>query len=79
MSITISQKGWVVIPAKLRKKYNLRPGARVQIVDYGGVLSLVPALDDPIRQAAGMLSQPPGARPLTQVLLEEHADELERE
>jgi AbrB family looped-hinge helix DNA binding protein len=79
MSITISQKGWVVIPAKLRKKYNLRPGARVHIVDYGGVLALIPALEDPIRQAAGMLPAFAGARPLTQVLLEEHADELERE
>ncbi|MCJ7622487.1 MAG: AbrB/MazE/SpoVT family DNA-binding domain-containing protein [Anaerolineaceae bacterium] len=79
MPITISQKGWVVIPAKLRKKYNLRPGAKVHIVDYGGVLTLIPALEDPIRQAAGMLSKPTGANPLTQVLLEEHADELEHE
>ena len=26
MTLTISNKGWVVIPAELRKKYNLQPG-----------------------------------------------------
>jgi AbrB family looped-hinge helix DNA binding protein len=51
----ISEKGWVVIPAELRKKYGLTPGAKVMIVDYGGVLAIVPALDKPIEQATGML------------------------
>ena len=39
MSLVISEKGWVVIPAALRRKYALNPGATVQIVDYGGVFS----------------------------------------
>jgi AbrB family looped-hinge helix DNA binding protein len=43
MQLTISSKGWVVIPADLRKKYGLKPGDAVNIVDYGGVLALVPA------------------------------------
>ena len=53
MAATVSEKGWVVIPADLRKKYNLHPGAEVAVVDYGGVLALVPAMAKPIRQAAG--------------------------
>ena len=71
MTVTISRKGWVVIPAELRKKYNLKPGAIVQVVDYGGVLALVPVLADPIRQSAGMLSGPVDS--LTDALLAEHA------
>ena len=55
MTLTISSKGWVVIPAELRKKYHLHPGKNVNVVDYGGVLALVPVLDDPIHQTAGML------------------------
>ncbi|MHB0876054.1 MAG: AbrB/MazE/SpoVT family DNA-binding domain-containing protein [Anaerolineae bacterium] len=51
--LTVSSKGWVVIPADLRRKYNLRPGARVRIVDYGGVLSIVPEHEDPVAAAAG--------------------------
>ena len=45
-TMTISAKGWLVIPADLRKKYDLKPGSRVRFVDYGGVLSIVPAQKD---------------------------------
>jgi AbrB family looped-hinge helix DNA binding protein len=72
MSVIVSEKGWVVIPADLRKKYNLLPGTAVQVVDYGGVIALVPALADPVRQAAGMLK---GRRSLTRALLAEHQAE----
>jgi len=75
MNVTVSEKGWVVIPAQLRKKYNLRPGTEVQVVDYGGVLALVPKLANPIRQAAGILK---GRRSLTTALLAEHRQEKAR-
>ncbi len=42
MKLRLSQKGWIVIPAALRKKYNLKAGDLVQIVDYGGVFGIVP-------------------------------------
>ena len=70
---TISQKGWVVIPAELRKKYRLTPGAEVLIVDYGGVLSIIPARAAPIRQGRGLLKNLPS---LTKDLLNEHAHDL---
>jgi AbrB family looped-hinge helix DNA binding protein len=76
MVLTISNKGWVVIPAELRKKYNLTPGTEVVIVDYGGVLAIVPAMKDPINQSRGMLKDLPS---LTEELLKERAAELERE
>jgi AbrB family looped-hinge helix DNA binding protein len=73
---TVSSKGGVVIPAPFRKKYGLRPGTRVQVVDYGGVISLHPVLNDPIKQARGSLK---GGPSLTAALLREHAKERERE
>ena len=69
MPVTVSEKGWVVIPADLRKKYHLHPGAVVSVVDYGGVLALVPVMARPVRQAAGMLK---GRTSLTRALLAEH-------
>jgi len=75
MNVIVSEKGWVVIPADLRKKYNLQPGAKVQVVDYGGVLALVPKLADPVRQAAGLLK---GRKSLTRALLAEHRREKAR-
>ena len=76
MKFTVSQKGWVVIPAELRRKHHLYPGTEVQVVDYGGVLALVPKLTDPVRQAAGMLK---GRKSLTRALLAEHRTERRRE
>jgi AbrB family looped-hinge helix DNA binding protein len=75
MPVTVSEKGWIVIPAELRKKYNLHPGAQISVVDYGGVLALVPALAKPVRQAAGMLR---GRTSLTRALLAEHRRERSR-
>ena len=68
----ISRKGWVVIPAALRRKYGLEPGTEVQIVDYGGVLAIVPKLADPVRDAAGMLKS---TKSLTSILVDEHRNE----
>ncbi|HRF51003.1 MAG TPA: AbrB/MazE/SpoVT family DNA-binding domain-containing protein [Anaerolineales bacterium] len=76
MALVISEKGWVVIPAELRRKYALKPGSTVQIVDYGGVLALVPTLTDPIKQAAGMLK---GKKSLTRSLLAERRADRRRE
>jgi AbrB family looped-hinge helix DNA binding protein len=76
MNVKLSQKGWIVIPAALRKKYGLKPGTNLHVVDYGGVLSIVPALDNPIHSGAGMLK---GADSLTEAMVEEHRQERDRE
>ena len=57
--MTISKKGWVVIPKALRQKYGLRAGDQVQIVDYGDGLSLVPVPDDPVAALRGMFAEGP--------------------
>ncbi|MDA2924269.1 AbrB/MazE/SpoVT family DNA-binding domain-containing protein [Acidobacteria bacterium AH-259-L09] len=75
-SATVSSKGWIVIPAEYRRKYRLKPGDKVRIVDYGGVLSIVPAFADPIREAAGILR---GKSSLRRALLEERAKDGEYE
>ncbi len=76
MSLVVSNKGWVVIPAELRKKYNLLPGTEVIIVDYGGVLSIIPALKNPVKQGRGLLK---GLPSLTKDLLQERKREKARE
>ncbi|OIO90466.1 MAG: hypothetical protein AUK03_12920 [Anaerolineae bacterium CG2_30_64_16] len=72
----ISAKGWVVIPAGLRKKYNLHSGRRVALVDYGGVLAIVPAMTDPVEESAGILK---GGPSLVEALLVERDQERGRE
>jgi len=73
---TVSAKGWVVIPKSLREKYGLKKGTRVQVVDHGDVLVLVPLPSDPVKALHGMLE---GGPSLTEELLAERARERTRE
>ncbi|GFP25260.1 hypothetical protein HKBW3S43_01180 [Candidatus Hakubella thermalkaliphila] len=75
-TVSISGKGWVVIPKKLRARYGFKKGDRVQFIDYGGVLAIVPKAKDPIYKSHGMLK---GGRSLTKALLEARREDLARE
>lgn len=76
MAQKLSSKGWIVIPADIRKRHGLKPGDMVHVIDYGGVISLVPAMKDPIAESCGMLG---GDDSLLEALLEERRNDLERE
>ena len=52
-------KGQIVIPAGLRKKYHIEPGTELQIMEYGGIIYLVPPVEDPIKEARGSLPSRP--------------------
>lgn len=73
---TISEKGWVVIPKAYRQKYDMKPGDRVRIVDYGGVLAIVPIPEDPIATLHGFLADGPS---LTADLLAERHQARQQE
>ena len=64
----VSTKGQVVIPAVLRKKHHLEPGAKVQIVEYGNIICIVPVVKDAVAEAHGSLPREPS---LTEELLKE--------
>ena len=53
-SVTISPKYQVVIPKSIRESLNLRPGQKVQAIQYGDRVELVPIV--PMRQMRGFLS-----------------------
>lgn len=75
-TVTVSRKGWVVIPSEIRERYGIRPGDKVQIVDYAGRIAIIPALKEPIRQGRGLLG---GGPSLTKALLDERRREREHE
>jgi AbrB family looped-hinge helix DNA binding protein len=73
---TLSEKGWVVIPQELRERYGLKKGDRVHIIDYGGVISIVPAADEPIKNSLGMLK---GKTSLVKRLVKSRREDVERD
>lgn len=52
-------KGQIVIPAEMRKKFHIEPGTELQIMEYGGVIYLIPPVNDPIKAAQGSLPSRP--------------------
>lgn len=75
-TVAVSSKGWVVIPAEYRRKYDVQPGSEIEVVDFGGGLSLIPLFRNPIQEAFGMLKS---RKRLTTALLTDRKTEGARE
>jgi len=53
--VTSTVKGQIVIPADIRKKFNIKRGSRVDVYDEGNKIIVEPLPDDPIQEGRGML------------------------
>ncbi len=73
---TVSGKGWVVIPNEIREKYNIKKGDKVNIIDYGNIIAIVPTSKDVIKDSAGIFKS---KKSLTKSLLDDRKEEIERE
>jgi AbrB family looped-hinge helix DNA binding protein len=58
---TVTTKGQLVIPSKLRRKYGIRKGTRVAMIDEEGRIVLQPLTRDYIRRLRGSLKGEPSA------------------
>lgn len=61
MTATVTSKGQLVIPAKLRRKHGIRKGTRVAFVEEGTRLVLQPISSEYIRSLRGILKRKPSA------------------
>jgi AbrB family looped-hinge helix DNA binding protein len=52
-AVTVSPKYQVVIPRAVRERLQLRPGQRMQVVEYEGRVELIPERD--IRELRGFV------------------------
>ena len=71
--VKILSKGQLVIPAELRKKYQIRPGTEMQLMEYEGILFLIPPVEEPLSAACGSLPSNPS---LARQLLKERRDDF---
>jgi AbrB family looped-hinge helix DNA binding protein len=77
MTITrATVKGQVIIPAPLRKKFNIKKGTRVAIIEgEGNVILIKPLPDDPIEASRGVLK---GETSMIKALLKDRREETKR-
>jgi AbrB family looped-hinge helix DNA binding protein len=52
-SVTLSPKFQVVIPKEVRERMDLKPGQKIQVIQYEGRIELIPIR--PIEQMRGFL------------------------
>ncbi len=72
----ITSKGQLVVPAKLRRRYGIKPGTKVYFIERGDEILFQPVTKEYIRSVCGMLKSETS---VTQELLKERAKDRERE
>jgi len=70
----VSSRGQLVIPARLRSKYKIKPNSKVEWIDKGGVITLVPIPDNVITSSRGILK-----KTSTRILLRQRKEDKELE
>ena len=73
MKAKVSAKGWVEIPAALRKRFGLKPGISVEFQEANEKIVLIPRTKTPVDELYGKLA---GGISLTEALLEERLEEF---
>ncbi len=52
-TVTVSPKYQVVIPQKVRESLGIKPGQKIQVIQYGGRIELIPVKS--IKESRGFL------------------------
>ncbi len=74
--VKATEKGYVIIPAHLRKKYHIKKGSRVNVYEgEGDVIILKPLPNNPVEATRGMLK---GKTSLLNALLKDRKEEAKR-
>ena len=72
----VTTKGQVVIPSRIRKKYDIKKGTKLYVEEKGEYIVLKPITEEYFEKLAGIL---PTKGKLSKALLQERQDEKERE
>ena len=72
----VTSKGQLVVPAKLRRRYGIKPGTKVCFIERGNEILFQPVTKAYIRSVCGMLKS---EALVTQELVKERAKDRERE
>ena len=75
----VTSKGQLVVPSKIRRKYGIKEGTRVNFVEEGDRIIFQPVTREYISSFRGIFKQKPGEKSVVQELIEERRAEKEKE
>jgi AbrB family looped-hinge helix DNA binding protein len=73
---SVTSKGQLVIPARLRRKYGIEPGTKILFVERDHEILIQPVTKEYVRSVCGLFRS---ETPATAQLLKERAKDKERE
>lgn len=74
-SAYVTSKGQVVVPARLRRKYGIKEGTRLNFTEENGRIIVQPVTKEFIDSFCGIFRSKPGEKSAVQELLEDRAAE----
>ena len=75
----VTSKGQLAVPAKLRRKYNIKRGTRINFLEEGDHIIFQPVTREYIDSFCGIFKLKPGGKSVVQEHLEERRAERDRE
>ncbi len=75
METYVTVKGQIVIPAELRRKYGIKPGTRIAVIDNGEAIVLKPVNEESLKRLQGKFK----GKGMLKSLMEERRKDSERE
>ena len=76
---TTTEKGQIVIPVHLRRKYGIRRGTQVEVLEQEGQIILRPHTPEQVRAQVGLLRGSLKGVPLLEDLMARRAQDRKRE
>lgn len=75
----VTSKGQLVVPSRIRRRFGIKPGTRVNFVEEGDRIIFQPVTREYISSFRGMFKLKPGEKSVVQEHLEERRAEREKE
>jgi AbrB family looped-hinge helix DNA binding protein len=75
----VTSKGQLVVPSRIRRRFGIKPGTRVNFVEEGDRIIFQPVTREYIDSFCGLFKLKPGEKSVVQELLEERRAEKNKE
>ena len=75
----VTTKGQLVVPSRIRRRFGIKPGTRVNFVEEGDRIIFQPVTREYIDSFCGIFKLKPGEKSVVQEHLEERRAEREKE
>lgn len=75
----VTSKGQLVVPARIRHRYGIKPGTRINFIEENGRVIFQPVTGEYIRSFRGMFKGKPGEKSAVEEHLADRRAERDRE